>query len=107
MISFEKWQETELRVGKIKEVSEIEGKDKLYKLNVSFGEEERQVVAGLKPFYLIDDLKGKKAIFVYNLAPVTLAGLESQAMILAAKNNEGKFKVMFVDDSIEEGTRLE
>jgi methionyl-tRNA synthetase len=107
MVSFDEWSKIDLRVGKIEEVEEIEGKDKLYKLQVSFGEEKRQVVAGLKEFYSIDELKGKKSVFVYNLDPIKLAGLDSNAMILAAKNNEDSYKVMFVDDSVEEGTKLE
>ncbi len=107
MISFEDWQKIDLRVGLIKEVEEIEGKDKLYKMTVDFGEEKRTVVAGLKQFYSIDELKGKKSVFVYNLEPVKLAGIESQAMILAAKNNEDKYKINFVDDSVEAGTKME
>jgi methionine--tRNA ligase beta chain len=107
MVSFEDWQKIDLRVGKILEVLEIEGKDKLFKLLVSFGEEERSVVAGLKPFYSIDELKGKKAVFVYNLDPVTLAGIKSEAMILAAKTEDGSYKITSIDDSVKEGTRME
>jgi methionine--tRNA ligase beta chain len=107
MVSFDEFQKVEMRVGLIEEVEEIEGKDKLYKLSVSFGDDKRTVVAGLKPFYSIEELKEKKAVFVSNLEPIKLAGIESQAMILAAKNSEDKYKVFFSDDSILEGTRLE
>jgi methionyl-tRNA synthetase len=107
MVSFEEWQKIDLRVGLIELVEEVEGKDKLYKMIVDFGEEKRSVVAGLKPFFQIEELQNKKAVFVYNLDPVKLAGIESQAMILAAKNSEGKYKVFFADDSVEKGTRLE
>ncbi len=113
MVSFDEWKNLDIRVGKIEEVNEIEGKDKLYKMTVSFGEKEngeierRSVVAGLKLYLSVSDLLNKKAAFVYNLDPVKLAGIESQAMILAAKNNEGAYRVFFADESVKEGTRLE
>lgn len=107
MVSFEDWEKLDLRVGKIIEVEEVEGKDKLYQLIVDFKSEKRIVVAGLKPYLSKEDLLNKKAAFVYNLDPVKLAGIESQAMIMAAKNTEGSFRVFFADESVEEGTKLE
>ncbi len=107
MISFDEWSKVSLKIGLIKKVEEIEGKDRLYTLLVDIGGDERTVVAGLKEFYSVDDLENKKAVFVSNLEPVKLAGIESQAMILAVKNIEGKYKVIFADDSVEEGTKVE
>ena len=74
---------------------------------VDFGEEKRTVVAGLKPFYSIEELQGKKSVFVYNLDPVTLAGIESQAMILAARNENNEYKISIVDGSVLQGTKME
>ena len=107
MVSFDEWSNIDLRVGLIEEVESIEGKDKLYKMTVSFGEEKRTVVAGLKLFYSVEDLEGKKAVFVYNLDPVKLAGIESQAMVIAATNPEGQYKIAIVDDSVLAGTKME
>ncbi len=107
MVSFDEWKNIDLRVGLIESVEEITGKDKLYKLSVDFGEEKRTIVAGLKSFYKTSELEGKKAIFVFNLEPVKLAGIQSEAMILAAKNNENKYKIFFADDSVIQGTKLE
>jgi len=106
-VAFADWLKIELRVGLIELVEDIVGKDKLYKLSVDFGTEKRTIVAGLKPYFAKDELQGKKAPFVYNLAPAKLAGIESNGMILAARNNENKYKVFFCDDSIPAGTRLE
>jgi methionyl-tRNA synthetase len=65
--------------------------DKLYVLKVDLGESElRTIVAGLKPYYTHENLKGKQAIFVANLSPVNLRGVESNGMILAASNEEKK-----------------
>jgi len=107
MVSFDEWSNIDLRVGLIEVVEEIEGKDKLYKMTVDFTEEKRVVVAGLKQFYSIDDLQGKKSVFVYNLDPVKLAGIESQAMILAARNENNEYKIAIIDDSVPQGTKME
>ncbi|MBT4192417.1 MAG: methionine--tRNA ligase subunit beta [Candidatus Diapherotrites archaeon] len=108
MVSFKDWQNLDLRVGLIKSVEDMEGKDKLYKLIVSFGEEEKTVVSGIKLDYPNkEDLENKKLAFIYNLDPATIAGVESQAMILGAVNEEGKYKLVFMDDSLKEGTKLE
>jgi methionine--tRNA ligase beta chain len=108
MVSFEEWQKLDFRVGLIKTVEDMEGKDKLYKLTVSFGEEEKTIISGIKLDYPNkEDLENKKVVFIYNLDPVTIAGIESQAMILGAINEEGKYKLSFMDDSLKEGTKLE
>jgi len=108
VLSFDDWVKVELRVGLIEGVDDIEGKDKLYKLSVDFGEQgKRTILAGLKPYYSKEEIQGKKTTFVFNLAPRKMAGFESQGMILAAKNNENKYKITFIDDSVPQGTKLE
>jgi methionine--tRNA ligase beta chain len=107
MVEFKEWLNIDLRVGLIEKVEEIEGKDKIYKLSVNFGDVQKTVVSGIKPYYKISELENKKVVFVYNLDPATIVGIESQAMILGAMNEDKKYKLMFVDDSVKEGTRLE
>jgi methionyl-tRNA synthetase len=107
LVSFEEWQNIEIRIGKIVSVEEIPGKDKLYKLSVSFGETQKQVIAGIKPYYAKEEVEGKKVAFVFNLEPVKIAGFESEAMILGALNEENKYKLLFADESISEGKILE
>ena len=109
VLSFDEWKNVDLRVGLMELVEDIPGKDKLYKMTVDFGVEggKRTVVAGLKPFFAKEELQGKKSVFVFNLAPAKLAGIESNAMILAMRNSENKFKIAFIDDSVPQGARLE
>lgn len=84
-IPFSAWEQCDLRVGKILEVEDHPKADKLYVLTVDLGEEKpRTIVAGLKKHYEKDALKGKKAVFIANLEPVTLRGIESNGMTLAA-----------------------
>jgi methionyl-tRNA synthetase len=106
-IAFNDWLKVELRVGLIELVEDIVGKDKLYKLLVDFSTVKRTIVAGLKPYYSKEELQGKKSVFVFNLAPARLVGIESNGMILAARNNENKYKVLLVDDSVPQGTKFE
>jgi methionyl-tRNA synthetase len=107
MVSFEDWQKIELRIGKILEVEDLPGKDKLYKLKVSFGENEKQVIAGIKPYYPKEELLEKKVTFAFNLDPAKIAGLDSEAMILGVINEDNIYKLLFADDSVREGTRVE
>ena len=88
-ISFKTFSKVEMRVGEILEVEDVEGSDKLLKLRVSFGAgDERQIVAGIKRSYSADYLSGKKAIFVTNMEPRTIMGLESNGMILGISQGD-------------------
>ena len=59
-ISFADFQKMDIRVGEIKSAEDVEGADRLYKLMVDIGGEERQMVAGVKQFYTKEELPGKK-----------------------------------------------
>ena len=89
-------------MAKVLEAEEVEGSDKLLKLKVSLGLEERQIVAGIKKYYKPEELIGKKIVIVANLKPAKLKGIESQGMVLAA--GDGVIvRVLTVDDEIELG----
>lgn len=89
-INIDDFKKVEIRVGEILSAEKIEGSDKLLKLRVSFGDEERQVLSGIAAFFPeISALVGKRVPFVTNLAPRKMMGLESQAMILATGGEEG------------------
>ena len=107
MISFQDWQKAELKVAKIAAVEDVEGKDRLYKIQIDLGNEQRQIVAGLRQEYTKEELEGQSIIVVANLEPARIAGIESQAMLLAAKNKEGKYKLVTIDESVQPGTAVE
>ena len=82
--SIEDLQKVEIKVGRILNIEEVEGSEKLYKLAVDFGEEKpRQVLSGIKKFFEKDFLLNKQFAFITNLAPRKMMGLDSEAMILA------------------------
>lgn len=107
-IDFGDFQKVEMRVGEIRSVEDHPNADKLFVMKVDLGEsEERTIVAGLKGHYEKDDLLGRKAIFVVNLAPVSLRGVKSDGMILAAvSEDKSEVKILGVDDGAEVGMKV-
>src|SRR3990167_3266891 len=88
MILYEEFKKIELRVAKILVAEKIEGSDKLLRLRVSLGEEERQIIAGIGKAYVPENLIGREIVIVANLEARNLIGLESQGMLLAADSGD-------------------
>ena len=106
VVKFSEWQKLDLRVGEILEVSEIAGKDRLYKLKVDVGR-EITLVAGIKKYYSKDELMGKKIIVIANLEPAKLGGIISEGMLLAAGNKEtDECVILTIDGKAKNGTRI-
>lgn len=85
MINIEDFAKIEFRVGTVISAEEVEGSEKLIKQTVDFGEEfgTRQILSGIKQWYKPSFLVGKQFIYVVNLEPRKMMGLESQGMIMA------------------------
>lgn len=94
-ISIEDFSKIQLRTAKVLAASPIEGADRLLKLRVSLGHEERQLVAGIKTTYAPDELVGKTIVVVANLKPAKLRGLTSEGMLLAATTDDGPVLATF------------
>lgn len=105
-ISFDEFQKIDLRIGKIIEATPIPNSKKLIKIMVDFGSETRQAVAGLLKYYQPEELVGKKCVFLLNLQRRMLAGVESQCMVLAAEDTEGKVTVLMPEKDIVEGSKI-
>ncbi|MEM5836632.1 MAG: methionine--tRNA ligase subunit beta [Candidatus Aenigmatarchaeota archaeon] len=103
-ISFSDFQKVEMKVGEVENAEPIPNSRKLIKLQVNFGNEKRQAVAGLLEYYKPEELVGKKFVFVTNLKPVKLMGVESNCMILAADDGKGKIALLQCDKEIEAGS---
>jgi len=83
-ISFDDFQDIDLRVGEIVSAESVDGADKLAKLEVDIGHEVRQLVAGIKQLHDLDELPGTRVIVVANMEQAELFGVESNGMLLAA-----------------------
>ena len=105
-IKFDDFEKIDLRVAKVVECEPVKKSDKLLRLMVDTGEATRQIVSGIAKEYKPEELIGKKVILVSNLAPAKLRGVESNGMLLAADMPDGGCKVIFIDDSVEEGSQI-
>ncbi len=83
-IDISDFAKADLRVAEIKSAERIEGADRLLKLQIDIGGENRQIVAGIAKHYTPESLVGRKIIVVANLKPAKLRGVESQGMLLCA-----------------------
>ncbi|MDR0471124.1 MAG: methionine--tRNA ligase subunit beta [Nitrososphaerota archaeon] len=105
-ITFDYFEKLDLRIGKIVEAEAVAESKKLIKIQVDFGSEQRQCIAGLIKFYKPEELTGKKCLFLLNLQRRMIAGLESQCMILAAEDEAGNVSVLQPEKDIVEGSKL-
>lgn len=97
----------DLRVAEIVEIEEHADSERLFVVKVNVGEESgpRTLVAGLREHYKLEELKNRKVVVVCNLAPATLAGVDSQAMILCADKKK-VMEVLSVSGTLEVGAKL-
>jgi len=108
MISFKEFQKIDLRVAEIKVAERVAGTDKLMRMEINMGEDEdRQIVAGIAPYYAPEDLVGKKIIVVANLEPAKIRGVESRGMLLAAvTEGMAELALLSLDKDLPAGTKV-
>jgi len=96
----------DLRVGLVKKAEKLKRTKKLIKLEVDFGNEQRTIITGLADQYSPEELERKKFIFVLNLKPKKLSGVESQGMLIVAESEDGKVYLLPVPDEVPIGTKV-
>jgi methionyl-tRNA synthetase len=104
-IGIEDFAKVELRVAQVITAEPVPKADKLLKLQLDLGFEQRQVVSGIAKFYTPEQLVGRKVICVTNLKPVKLRGEQSQGMILAASEGD-QLTLATVPDSMPNGAKV-
>ncbi|TSA28924.1 MAG: methionine--tRNA ligase [Ignavibacteriales bacterium] len=103
-ITIDEFKRVKLKVAKIIAAENVKKSEKLLKLQIDLGGEQRQLVAGIAKSYKPEELIGKKVLIVANLKAAKLFGIESQGMILAVDTpEEGKVKIIEIDETIELG----
>ena len=105
MVTIEEFQKLDFRTAKILEVEEHPNASKLYVLKISFGDEERQIVAGIRPYYSKEDLIGRTIIVVKNLEPAVLRGVISEGMLLAASDDKNVI-LLTTEKEIKENAKI-
>ncbi len=104
-VSYDDFTKLDLRVAKIESIEKIPGKTKIVKGVVNLGTEKRDVIIGGAEFYQPEELIGKTVIVVANLEPKKMAGVESNAMLLAADVNDKPYWLTVLED-VEPGTKI-
>ncbi len=106
IITIDDFAKVDMRVGLIEHAEPVEKSDKLMKLQVDFGPlGKRQILSGVRKYLSVEDLQGKKGIFVTNFAPRMMMGNESQGMMLTAES-DGKLSILKPGDDIAPGAKI-
>ena len=105
-ITFKDFQQLDLRVAEIISATKVEKADRLLKLKIRVGHEERQIVAGIAQQYEPEQLAGRQIVVVANLEPATIRGVQSQGMLLAATNDQGQPILLRPDEVVQSGAKV-
>tara|TARA_Y100000590_G_scaffold449345_1_gene587319 strand:- start:586 stop:912 length:327 start_codon:yes stop_codon:yes gene_type:complete len=104
-VTYDEFAKLDLRVAKIVSTEKIPEKSRIIKGTISLGDETRNVIIGGAQFYEPEELVGKTVIVVANLEPKKMAGVESNAMLLAADIDDKPYWLT-VDDVVPDGTMI-
>lgn len=105
LIDIKDFAKVQLRVAEVKHAERVPKTDRLLRIELSLGEEERQIVAGIAQHYEPEQLVGKQIVMVANLKPVKLRGVESHGMLLAAKSGD-KLSVLTPMGDVDTGASI-
>lgn len=123
-VSYDEFKKMDMRVGTIKSVEPVPDADKLLKCMIDFGETEpmvaiegelvgeptpklRQIVSGIREFFPeYEKLVGKQVLYIVNLEPRTIRGVESQGMLMAVDGKDGKPVFLTPDVEVNPGTKV-
>ena len=104
-ITIDDFQKIQLKTAKVLTAERVPKSEKLLKLQVSIGNEQRQIVAGIGKKYEPESLIGKTIVIVANLKPAKLMGVESQGMVLAAGDTEVQGLITILEE-VDPGTKV-
>ncbi|MDF0677410.1 MAG: methionine--tRNA ligase [Nitrospira sp.] len=104
-ITIDEFMKIQLKTAKVLSAERVPKSEKLIKLQVSLGAEQRQIVAGIGKKYEPDQLVGKTIVIVANLKPAKLMGIESQGMVLAAGDADVR-GLLTIQEEVDPGTKV-
>ena len=119
-VTYDEFKKMDIRIGTIRDIQEIEGADKLLKFLIQFTEElktedfemadgtivpVRQILSGIREYYPNhSELIGKQVLYIVNLEPRTIRGLESNGMLMAVGDDEPIF--LIPESPVEPGSKV-
>ena len=106
-IPFDEWEKLDIRVGHIKDCQAVKKSNKLLQFTIDDGSgTDRTILSGIAKFYKPEELVGKDVLFIANLAPRKMMGIESQGMILSALNFDGSLSVTTTLGEVKPGSQV-
>lgn len=106
-IPFDDWEKLDIRVGHIKDCQKVKKSGKLLQFTINDGSgTDRTILSGIAKYYKPEDLIGKDVLFIANLAPRKMMGIESQGMILSALNFDGSLSVTTTLGQVKPGSQV-
>ena len=105
-IDFSVFEKLDIRVGLVTECTKVPKADKLLQFKIDDGLGGRTIVSGIAKYYKPEELVGKRVLFVANLAPRKLKGIESQGMILSAEDADGNLSVVTTSADVHPGCQV-
>lgn len=104
--SFDEFMKMDIRLGKILAAEKVEKADKLLKLLVDTGIDQRTIVSGIAEHFTPEEVIGKTVTVLVNLAPRKIRGVESQGMILMAENQENALSFLIPEKDFDPGSGI-
>ncbi len=104
-IEFDEWEKLDIRVGKVLECEPVKKSKKLLRFTLEVGNEKRQILSGISQYHKPEELIGKNVVFIANLKPRKMMGLESCGMILSAEH-DGKLTALTTINDIQSGAEI-
>jgi len=102
-VSFDQFGAMDIRVATVLAAERVPKTDKLLKLSIDTGIDQRTIVSGIAEYYSPEDMVGKQICILANLEPRVIRGIESRGMILMAKQGDGKMRLVSPVDAIVNG----
>lgn len=105
-ITIDDFSKLDIRVGTVLSAGKMEKSNKLLKLKIDSGLDQRVILSGIAQHYAPEDLVGKQVVFIANLAPRKMMGEESQGMILMAEDKDGKLRLLHPAEAVSPGSTV-
>ncbi|MCK6617707.1 MAG: methionine--tRNA ligase [Cyclobacteriaceae bacterium] len=105
-ITIDDFAKLDIRIGKVLAAERVEKSDKLLKLIIDTGIDQRTVLSGISKHYSPEDMLGKQVTLIANLAPRKMMGMQSQGMVLMAEDSDGKLKLLQPDADVAPGSTV-
>ena len=106
-VAFEEWEKVDIRVGHVISCEQVKKSKKLLQFSIDDGSgKPRTILSGIAEHYKPEELIGRDILFIANLAPRKIMGIESQGMILSAENYDGKLSVTTLTKPVKPGSKI-